>query len=332
MDSRNIGRRLIFSQNARENRWSFTDPRATATLSIATPGFEHITLDETALLLPETEFFRDLVLNASTVLPETRRRYGEAINEFTESILPRLVTLPELDKTLLAYTEALYAEDPRPGRRQQIVNTISGLTNRAPGLSPLFPGTRAALKGWAPISHRLLLAMTGRQIQAGNRALAVLFCVAWAGLMRASEVIGIRRWQIALPGDYRLERTPKGTCGILFMPQERLFPVSYSYLLKQVRGTVEDLGVGGDLHFTTHSFRHGGAVDAFMRGEDAETISVAGRWASSRTLKHYLKNGRSQLMRVTFSASGELRMDVATFIDRRSNCFSLPTNPFAERL
>jgi len=165
--------------------------------------------------------------------------------------------------------------------------------------------------------------MTGRQIQAGNRALAVLFCVAWAGLMRASEVIGIRRWQIALPGDYRLERTPKGTCGILvettktgpnqlvllndalciqalvaylngsdFMPQERLFPVSYSYLLKQVRGTVEDLGVGGDLHFTTHSFRHGGAVDAFMRGEDAETISVAGRWASSRTLKHYLKNGR----------------------------------------
>jgi len=328
-----------------DRRWSFKEPFATATLNAHTPGFFHMTLDDTALLLPAAEFFRNLMLNSSTILAETRRKYGDAIDEFKRCILPELVTLGELDRTLLAFTEALYAEDPRAGRRQQVVNTICGLIHRAPGLSPHFPATRAALKGWSktltarqatPISRRLLLGMAGRQIQAGNRMLAALFCVAWSGLMRGSEVIAVRRWHVALPGDQRLERAPTGTCGILVeyaktgvnqlvllrdeeciqalvayisqsdtMPQDRLFPISFSTLLKQVRMTIDCLGVEGGTYFTTHSFRHGGAVDAFMQGEDAESISVSGRWASSRSLKRYLKNGRSQLMRVTFTIEGD---------------------------
>jgi len=324
---------------------------ATATLSPSVPGFRFLSLRDTALLLPADEFFRDLPLNASTVKPETRRRYGEAIDEFRESILPELVTLPELDSTLLAYTEALFSEDPRPGRRQQVVNTISGLVNRAPGISSLFNATRAALKGWGknlipkqatPISKRLLIGMTGRQIQDGSRMMAALFCVAWSGLMRGSEVIALKRWNIALPGDRRLERVTAGTCGILIecaktgnnqlvllrdpeciqalvayidisdaRPEDRLFPISFSGLLRSIRMTIETLGIQGVTHFTTHSFRHGGAVDLFLQDNDAESISIAGRWESSRSLKRYLKNGRSQLMRIAFTEHGETQMEIA---------------------
>jgi len=343
-------RKENFYNRSKWNRWSYKEPYATATLSPSSPGFRFLSLHDTALLLPVGEFFRDLPLNASTVKSETLRRYGEAIEEFRESILPSLVTLPELDSTLLAYTEALYSEDPRAGRRQQVVNTISGLVNRSPGLSSLFNATRAALKGWAknltpkqatPISKRLLMGMAGRQIQTGNRMLAALFCVAWAGLMRGSEVIALKRWNVALPGDTRLERAPVGTCGILVEyaktgknqlvlmndPEciealcsyieicdsaqgERLFPISYSGLLRLVRITIESLGIQGETHFTTHSFRHGRAVDLFMQDYNAESISVAGRWESSRSLKRYLKNGRSQLMRIVFTNDGETEIEM----------------------
>jgi len=326
-------RKERFCRRSRANRWSYNQPYATATLSPSVPGFRFLSLRDTALLLPADEFFRDLPLNASTVKPETRRRYGEAIDEFRESILPELVTLPELDSTLLAYTEALFSEDPRPGRRQQVVNTISGLVNRAPGISSLFNATRAALKGWGknlipkqatPISKRLLIGMTGRQIQDGSRMMAALFCVAWSGLMRGSEVIALKRWNIALPGDRRLERVTAGTCGILIecaktgnnqlvllrdpeciqalvayidisdaRPEDRLFPISFSGLLRSIRMTIETLGIQGVTHFTTHSFRHGGAVDLFLQDNDAESISIAGRWESSRSLKRYLESTMS---------------------------------------
>jgi len=344
-------RREKFHSRSIANRWSYKEPYATATLNPSSPAFKVLSLDETALLLPAADFFRNLPLNASTVKSETLRRYGEAIDEFRESIVPNLVTLPELDSTLLAYTEALYSEDPRPGRRQQVVNTISGLVNRSPGLTSLFSATRAALKGWAknltpkqatPISKRLLIGMAGRQIQAGNRMLAALFCVAWSGLMRGSEVVALKRWNIALPGDVRLERAPVGTYGILVEyaktgrnqlvmlrdfeciqallgyietsghnAEDRLFPISFSGLLKSIRTTVGSLGIQGEMHFTTHSFRHGGAVDLFMQGEDAESISIAGRWESSRSLKRYLKNGRSQHMRIMFTQDGETQMEIS---------------------
>lgn len=85
----------------------------------------------------------------------------------------------------------------------------------------------------------------------------------------------------------------------------------FSGLLGHVRSTIVSLGIDGTPHFTTHSFRHGGAVDDFLRGADAKSISVTGRFECSKSLKRYLKNGRSQLMRIVFTSDGTLQMEIS---------------------
>ena len=50
------------------------------------------------------------------------------------------------------------------------------------------------------------------------------------------------------------------------------------------------------LHFTFHSFRHGGASRAYLAGSDMADILLRGRWKVESSGKHYIQAGRQLLL------------------------------------
>ena len=50
------------------------------------------------------------------------------------------------------------------------------------------------------------------------------------------------------------------------------------------------------LAFVWHSFRHGGASRAYLRGDEMSRILTRGRWAVESSGRHYIQSGRQLLL------------------------------------
>ena len=50
------------------------------------------------------------------------------------------------------------------------------------------------------------------------------------------------------------------------------------------------------LAFVWHSFRHGGASRAYLRGDEMSRILNRGRWAVESSGRHYIQSGRQLLL------------------------------------
>ena len=50
------------------------------------------------------------------------------------------------------------------------------------------------------------------------------------------------------------------------------------------------------LAFAWHSFRHGGASRAYLRGDEMSRILTRGRWAVESSDRHYIQSGRQLLL------------------------------------
>lgn len=54
--------------------------------------------------------------------------------------------------------------------------------------------------------------------------------------------------------------------------------------------------LGLSSNFVPHSLRHGAATELLIAGEPMETILERGRWASTKTARHYIQVGRTLLL------------------------------------
>lgn len=52
-----------------------------------------------------------------------------------------------------------------------------------------------------------------------------------------------------------------------------------------------------------HSLRHGGATHDFIRGMTIEWIMFRGRWASSKSARHYIQSGRAVMLSTAVPAA-----------------------------
>jgi site-specific recombinase XerD len=73
----------------------------------------------------------------------------------------------------------------------------------------------------------------------------------------------------------------------------RLFPCE-SKFYKYFKSACADLGLSEA--YVPHSLRHGGATHDFMRGVPLEEILHLGRWASIKTARIYVQQGRALLL------------------------------------
>ena len=79
-------------------------------------------------------------------------------------------------------------------------------------------------------------------------------------------------------------------------PDARLFP-SAARLRSDLAEALAPFRVEArGLHFTFHSFRHGGASRAYLAGSDMADILLRGRWKVESSGKHYIQAGRQLLL------------------------------------
>ena len=172
-----------------------------------------------------------------------------------------------------------------------------------------------------PIPQRWLDVFAWLILRKGHGLLGLGLLVAFAGCLRASELLGLHGSDILLPGD---SRDSSNTCGLrlrrtktgrnqfarisdpavitvlsflkcITPANSRIFKglsgLTFNNMLKWVCNTV-----GLSFYFTMHSLRHGAATHKFLGGEAPETIRLEGRWASGSSMETYLQACASLLI------------------------------------
>ena len=80
-------------------------------------------------------------------------------------------------------------------------------------------------------------------------------------------------------------------------PSPRVFDFTQDGYRSVFKALCENLGLCPD--YVPHSLRHGGATHDHLKGMPLEDILRHGRWASTKSARHYIQAGRALLMRTT---------------------------------
>jgi hypothetical protein len=173
----------------------------------------------------------------------------------------------------------------------------------------------------------LAMAVTGRllaEASSGHDALlwwsfSVLIEVGFFGLLRPIEILKLTRGHVSLPGELLSNALGFATCMInnpknrrqlgriqfsvirsanasLWLAwlcsgltdPEKLWPASSGEFRNRFKRVLEYLHLNGQ-KFVVASLRAGGATHLFMNGLDPPRIKFYGRWASEKSLGHYLQ-------------------------------------------
>ncbi|KAI0557874.1 DNA breaking-rejoining enzyme [Gracilaria domingensis] len=291
-------------------------------------------LNEQLLMSPEA-FFQSHTLHARSLSKKTIKVYSKAFSQFQSDVSTPVADIEDIDVLLSNYTEDCFELNPLAGNKQKVSNIVCMLHIMVPQTKGRLLHTMRALKRWNkslttspayPLTEQLCFAMAARLLTQDMPEAAVALVVAWGAYLRVSEVLSLEYDLIASPGDERLADCPQGSAGVVIretktglfqfvlirnkvvlalfenfvrvnptLKRTKLFKISYGKYENCLRQTAEFFGVTS-VKITSHSARIGGALHDYLRGFSAQTIAITGRWKSLGSLRHYLTNGRSQLM------------------------------------
>lgn len=270
----------------------------------------------------------------------TRRVYTKEALKFiawVEKIGERATTAADLDELMCDYVHRLYLLRPTASP-VRAVYTRYGMTMLLPEYAKDgFPLTDRTIAGWRarrpstpwpPISWNITVLIACTMSRLGHYRAGVAVLLAFHCYLRASEVVALRREDIALPGDLRLaavgaardigvlrlRHTKTGTEQSVTItdktintllrtvyettvPGQFIFPFSTQSLRTWFREACHQVGLD-HCGFVLHSLRHGGATRDFVSGVSIEDILVRGRWQSNKTSRRYIQSGRALMMAV----------------------------------
>ena len=279
---------------------------------------------------PGLDFLRGAVHAEST-----KQKYDAAVYEFYDWMVDRDIdpdTVEELDEALCQFFHELYLD--RGGACRGLAEAaLSGVNFRWPFVKGRLFYSQQALRGWRrltpsvphpPFTWDLTVCVGLRLALSGRWALGVGTLLAFECYLRVGELCGLRRKDVAVPGDRRLGSLHRGMylrlkhtktgnnqwveirsptvrslvelllASVGSRGRSRLFPVSTSTFRKHFKASCEDLGLSPD--YVPHSLRHGGATHDHLRGMPLEDILRHGRWASTKSARHYIQAGRALLL------------------------------------
>lgn len=278
-------------------------------------------------------------LRDAALAPSTLRSYTINLNKFltfTRLNLPSLIALPPpiVDQRLSEYIDDLFAQR---GSYDYACQAVFGLIYRHPPLRLKLGESRLRLRGWKrlkqhrshpPITYELTVVFAATMSKWGRHAEAVATLLAFDCFLRVGELTRLTYHDVVMPndprlgsGDYRMAvRLAKAKTGLNqsvslsntliesvlhsymlsrpFLEHDRIFPFppsSFRTLIRQV-ACVHGLGA---IPYVPHSFRHGGATYAHLRGATIEQIMYRGRWVSLESARRYIQTARALLIMLT---------------------------------
>ena len=263
----------------------------------------------------------------------SRTRYEVEVRNFVEFVRDRgdrIDTREDLDYWMAYYCHVAYTEG-RPSKGA-VEKALAGVEHWLPEFKPL-PLTRRCVRGWgklqppqpaAPFPRDLVWACATLACLSGDVAAGVAMMVAYDCWLRISEVAGITAADVH---DTRGQVDPVGRGVSVFLPETKtgrrqavmvedpavaalllvlaraqgqraaqLFPppATLRSVLARCLGVLQVDANG--LAFVWHSFRHGGASRAYLRGDEMSRILTRGRWAVESSGRHYIQSGRQLLL------------------------------------
>ncbi len=271
-----------------------------------------------------------------------------------------LNSISDLDAASTCYCVDLFFASPDHRCRQRVANLKQGLATFWPPAAAkgALPSLSRSLKGWsklvrskpwAPIHHELAALIAVQLVKLGRRDMGLAVMLGFSALLRISECVGLFVEDVCLVGDRRLGalsvRSPaslrlrKTKTGDNFFAQLRhsdvaqlladhvktrpagakLFDFTVDQLRTQFARACRLLQLNG--RYVFHGVRHGGATDAYAKGMSIEDVLFLGRWAATKSARHYVQFGRSQLIALHVSQSNADRG--ALFASRLVQAFAL---------
>lgn len=278
-------------------------------------------------------------LRDAALAPSTLRSYNLNLNKFltfTRLTLPQLIALPSriIDQRLAEYIDDLFAQR---GSYDYACQALFGLIYRHPPLRLKLGESRLRLRGWKrlkehrshpPITYELTVVFAATMSKWGRHAEAVATLLSFDCFLRVGELTRLTYHDVIMPKDPRLGsssyrmavRLAKAKTGLNqsvsldnpliesvlhtyllsrpFLEGDRIFPFAPSAFRSLIRRVATKLGLGA-IPYVPHSFRHGGATYAHLRGATIEQIMYRGRWVSLESARRYIQTARALLIMQT---------------------------------
>lgn len=309
---------------------------------------------------PEPRASGSLPLIDASVSPATLNNYTSAVHLFLRWLATQPSSARsaqsslDFDLLLVHYLHYLW----RNGKGKQAgKNTVCGVALYLPGLSRRLHYSSRALRGWdrlvpsvphAPMSRTVLRVVAVSMARLGWFSTAVGTLLAFECYLRVSELTNLRRSDVSLPQDPRLgldtpsslvalriRKTKRGSnlwvtvrsplVRLLLLEllsglgeEDRVFNFSSNTFRRRLHRSCSVLGLHG---YVPHSLRHGGATHDYLSGVPIEDVMVRGRWASVKSARHYVQQGRALLLANNIPAgvvamSQRVRYDLYSLLHR----------------
>ena len=272
-------------------------------------------------------------LKSLTVLPQTKRRYDEALQRFYAYLKKEKISLPtkrdKMDDLVSDYVEFLWSEGEG---RATASNFLAGLQDLDPKLKGSLPSSWRLMKTWTtqeipnrapPLTFPIVKAMVGWCIFHESFSLGLSILLAFHGLLRTGELLGLQAHQIHMtsprqPAVLSLGLTKSGKRtgaaeSITITDVDLLrwlwtwkssaephqFLTSKPHIWRQeFSDCLSGLRLK-DWDFRPYSLRRGGATALFLKTQSLDTVLLAGRWTAVKTAKIYLNSGLAMLADIT---------------------------------
>ena len=267
------------------------------------------------------------------VTPGTLKKYHRHVCDFAKWTIDNHedpdIDDAEFDELLLDYIHELYES----GRgKSSAACTYYGIVHYLPHLRRRLPCSYQAVRGWLkqqpgrsypPMTWELAAAVAARLAKSGHYAAGVGVLLAFDCFLRVSELVGLRREDVADYGDRRIAVEHKGMIIRIrtaktgkeqwvrvldtkvmelvralvrsTRPGQLLFNFSSASFRRYFKGACADLGLSP--LYVPHSLRHGGATRYYeVLRWSVEDILERGRWASTKSARRYIQSGVAMLL------------------------------------
>ena len=273
----------------------------------------------------------DNFLIEAAFAPSTVRRYTAAVRAFLEWIFDnnyQLSSTSEVDELLLEYLHDFYLAGGSKGAAN---NVVYGIIMLLPGVRHRIPSSRLALRGWSrlhppqsypPLTWELAVVIGVQMTRSGHFAEGLATVLGFHCYLRLGEICNLRVSDVADSGDarvgceyrgmaLRLRTTKTGPnqwvevkdAAVIALLRQRLsgrrsgtfaFGFSASSYRRLFKAVLSNLGLRSS--YVPHSLRHGGATRDHLLGASLEHVLMRGRWASTKSARHYIQAGRAMLL------------------------------------
>ncbi len=286
-------------------------------------------------------------LSQLTVQASTRKRYNNALSEFSSFLQKRNLDLPSrkdtLDRMVSDYVEFLWEGGYG---RALASDTLAAIQDQQPSTKGCLQRSWRLLRTWninevpnraPPLPEKALQAMVGRAFFTQKPLFGISLLLGYYGMLRTGELLSVKASHLTQPcetdpcvvslgftkGGKRQGAAESITVGVQLLTKllwhwARQVPPNSNLCVpphqrrKEFADSLKALKFE-DFNFRPYSLRRGGSTFWFQQHGSLDRLLVQGRWASQKTGRLYVNEGLALLSDLTIPWNHRNKVFISQF-------------------